>query len=247
MANLFLALADVHGEAETLGYILKENTQVKGIFLAGDVTNFGHEKEAERVLSTFARLAPDTKLFFVAGNCDTPGARRFFERQAGYLERKCAVLGMGCGGQAARAATVHIIGCGGGLLHTGLTPFEISDEEMESGLRQAYEQCAPKGRGSPLPSQAPPLVVLTHTPPRDTFADMRHMKHFGSTAFASFLYEYGPLLWICGHIHESRSVQREGKTLVINPGPAAHGSYALILIEERMQGGLQSAAELRAI
>jgi len=72
------------------------------------------------------------------------------------------------------------------------------------------------------------------------------MKHLGSQSFAALLYEYEPLLWICGHIHEGRSIQWEGRTLVINPGPVALGSYAILGIEQKPQG-LSAAAVLRAL
>ncbi|SLM19659.1 putative Metallophosphoesterase, Calcineurin-like family [uncultured spirochete] len=248
MADMFLALADIHGETEMLERILKENPHTKGIFVAGDLTNFGKEKEAERIISVFSRVATNAALFFVAGNCDTSGARHFFEKQPGYLEQKCFTLAMGRGEQKTPDEIIRIIGCGGGLRHTGLTPFEISDKELESGLRRAYEHCVTEEHKNAIPLKATthPLIVLTHTPPRDSFADMRHMKHLGSAAFASMLYEYEPLLWICGHIHESRGAQWEDRTLVVNPGPAAHGSYAQILVEQKPRG-LHAVAELRAL
>jgi Icc-related predicted phosphoesterase len=242
MSDMFLVLADIHGETGRLELILRENPRVKGIFVAGDLTNFGREREAERVLSVFAQIAPDATLFFIAGNCDTPAARRFFEKHPGYLEQRCTTFAL----SGAADTTIRLIGCGGGLLHMGLTPFEVSDEELELGLSRAHARCAQGEQGSAASSPPQPLIVLTHTPPLDTFADLRYMKHLGSPAFASLLYDYEPLLWICGHIHEGRSVQWEGRTLVINPGPAAHGSYALMLIEQKPQG-LSAAAELRAI
>jgi Icc-related predicted phosphoesterase len=46
------------------------------------------------------------------------------------------------------------------------------------------------------------------------------MKPVGSTAVRDAILEYQPLLSLHGHIHESRGVQRLGKTVVINPGSA---------------------------
>jgi Icc-related predicted phosphoesterase len=46
------------------------------------------------------------------------------------------------------------------------------------------------------------------------------MKPVGSTAVRDAILEYQPLLTLHGHIHESRGVQRLGKTVVINPGSA---------------------------
>jgi len=255
MIDMFLALADIHGRTDLLGRILQENARIKGIFVAGDVTNFGREKDAEKVLSVFAELTPDATLFFVGGNCDTVAAKRFYEKHPGYLEQRCTTYDIRGNADEDQATTVRIIGCGGGLLHTGLTPFEVRDEELGLGLQRAYADCAQEQQEQQeqreheraSSSAAPrPLIVLTHTPPRDTFADLRSMKHLGSQSFAALLYEYEPLLWICGHIHEGRSIQWEGRTLVINPGPVALGSYAILGIEQKPQG-LSAAAALRAL
>ncbi len=119
-----------------------------------------------------------------------------------------------------------------------MTPFELKDENLESNLVAAYMSCQDKEDQN--------LVVLTHTPPRDTFADLRMSRHLGSRAFESFMYEHEPLLWICGHIHEGRGARYEGKTLVVNPGPAVQGYYALIAMEHVRQG-VRFAADLRAV
>jgi len=42
MANLFLALADIHGEAELLTRILSKNPCVQAAFIAGDLTRTGN-------------------------------------------------------------------------------------------------------------------------------------------------------------------------------------------------------------
>lgn len=255
MADMYMALADIHGETKALERILNENSHLKGIFIAGDLTNFGGAKEAEKILSLFSLTVPNTALYFVAGNCDTEQARQYYEKRSGYIEQRCATLDHK-NEEKTSGAIVRIIGCGGGLFHTGLTPFEVSDTILESNLRQAHERClkAAKQGGAAHQdlsnsSACPtfPLIVLTHTPPKDSFADLRYTKHVGSPAFTALLYEYKPLLWICGHIHEGRSVQWEGKTLIVNPGPAAHGSYALFLLEKEPGGGLHAVAELRSL
>jgi Icc-related predicted phosphoesterase len=46
------------------------------------------------------------------------------------------------------------------------------------------------------------------------------LKPVGSTAVRDAILEYQPLLSLHGHIHESRGVQKLGKTVVINPGSA---------------------------
>jgi len=40
---------------------------------------------------------------------------------------------------------------------------------------------------------------------------------------------------------KAEAFQKEGKTLLVNPGPAAHGSYALITIEKSIDGWIATA------
>lgn len=232
MTDFFIALADIHSETGALAKILREHRNARAIFAAGDITNFGMEKEAHRVLSVFAEEAPDIPLFFIAGNCDSVKARDVYAMHPGYLERRYASFYLNSG------PALQIIGAGGGILHTGITPYELRDEELESNLSAAYERCPAEEEQN--------LVVVTHTPPRDTFADMRQSRHLGSSAYEVFLYRHEPLLWLCGHIHESRNAHYEGRTLLVNPGPVAHGCYALLAVEKGPRG-LRAAADLRAL
>lgn len=52
------------------------------------------------------------------------------------------------------------------------------------------------------------------------------MKGVGSTAVRDAILEYQPLLSLHGHIHESRGVQKLGRTTCINPG-SIYGDWAL--------------------
>ncbi len=234
MADLYLAIADIHSNTEMLTNILTEHAHkgLKAIFAAGDITNFGQEGEARRLLSVFRQFAPELPLYFVAGNCDTRRARDEFEAQPGYLERRSAELTL------SDDTEMRAIGAGGGLHHTGMTPFELKERDLESNLEAAYALCQP--------DETKNLIVLTHTPPRDTFADQRASRHLGSSAFEAFLYEHKPLLWICGHIHEGRGARYEGSTLLVNPGPAMQGCYSLIAIEHTA-GGFRAVVDLRKL
>ncbi len=228
MHCLALVLSDIHGETTMLSRILGEHRNVDLILVAGDVTNFGKKKEAEAILEIFGTDAPpNAPLFFVGGNCDTAQAREVFRRHPGFIDGTPVSLH--------DPFPISLAGCGGGLFHTGLTPDERRDSELESLLTPVLSKL-----------EGQPIGVVTHTPPYGTFADSRHGKHIGSTAFQSLLYAHNPVFWVCGHIHEGRSVSYEGDTLVINPGPAAHGSYALLVIESQ-KGRAHAAAELRTL
>ncbi len=44
------------------------------------------------------------------------------------------------------------------------------------------------------------------------------MAEVGSTAVATFIQEFQPMLGLFGHVHESRAVKKIGRTLCVNPG-----------------------------
>ncbi|HET7838601.1 MAG TPA: serine/threonine protein phosphatase, partial [Rectinemataceae bacterium] len=74
-------------------------------------------------------------------------------------------------------------------------------------------------------------------------ADLRRGTPLGSESLRAALDAFRPLLWVCGHIHESPSAQVVGGTLVVNPGPLNEGRFARILVD-RQSGAWSAKAEL---
>jgi len=81
----------------------------------------------------------------------------------------------------------------------------------------------------------PRLAVFNlHAPPHGTFLDLApeldanlspvikagqpNMIHVGSVSVSKVIEKYQPLLGLHGHIHESKAVDRIGRTVCINPG-----------------------------
>lgn len=80
------------------------------------------------------------------------------------------------------------------------------------------------------------IIFLSHNVPYKTL-DKLHSKtqfakrtHFGSFLTREIIQKYQPLLCICGHMHENPGIAKIGKTLVVNPGAACDGRYAIIEI-----------------
>ena len=71
-----------------------------------------------------------------------------------------------------------------------------------------------------------PLVVLSHCPPHGRLDVTKGGDRIGHPPLRQFLDEApeGPLLVLCGHVHESFGHTRQGRTLIVN---AATG-YALL-------------------
>jgi putative phosphoesterase len=57
-------------------------------------------------------------------------------------------------------------------------------------------------------------------------------EHVGSLNVREFIQRRRPELLLCGHIHEAKGMDRIGETLIVNPGPARHGSCAVIDLDK---------------
>jgi Icc-related predicted phosphoesterase len=104
------------------------------------------------------------------------------------------------------------------------TPRECTEEELADKIRELAEEIGDMENA----------VFNIHVPPYGTGLDSAPelesaerlkrggtiMQPVGSTAVRDAILEYQPLLSLHGHIHESRSMQRLGRTVSINPGSA---------------------------
>ncbi|MCD6488111.1 MAG: metallophosphoesterase family protein [Desulfurococcales archaeon] len=71
------------------------------------------------------------------------------------------------------------------------------------------------------------LIVVSHYPARG-FNDVTYSGyHAGLPELRDFIEKYNPIMYIHGHIHESRGVSKYRNTIIINPGPLMHGYYAI--------------------
>ena len=72
------------------------------------------------------------------------------------------------------------------------------------------------------------LLHKSHNPPKDTNLDRTDSgAHVGSAGIRKFIEDCQPLLVVSGHIHESRGVDKIGRTRLVNPGALAEGFYAV--------------------
>jgi hypothetical protein len=215
-------ISDLHGSAEALKTVLPKAEGSDLILFAGDLTDFGGAAEARTLLELFGLLKG--KLLAVPGNCDRKGAREVLESEGLSVEGKSVLM-----------AGLAVIGSGGGPRWTGMTPYEKSDEELARVLYKGADGDASSGL---------PLVVLSHAPPKGSGADDHKGASIGSASLATALERLTPVLWACGHIHESPCAAYIGRTLVINPGPLKEGRYAIAEIERDAAGAWRAKAEL---
>ncbi|MEN3047466.1 MAG: metallophosphoesterase family protein [Candidatus Caldarchaeales archaeon] len=203
-----LQLSDVHGSkrAAIAARDLVRSHGIELIVLAGDITTFGSVSEAKGILEVLA--SSGARVVYVPGNCDPP---ELLDLDLG-IEN---VFGLHA--RAVEVGGLRIGGVGGGLFADGATWIELAEEELEEAMM-------------PLGSVD---VLVSHTPPHGTGADLLRGAHVGSRAVREYCERHSPVLVSCGHIHEARSVSRLGRTYVVNAGPAKSGNAALIALESR--------------
>ncbi len=78
-------------------------------------------------------------------------------------------------------------------------------------------------------------IVLAHDIPYGIFdiAELGPFKgrHIGDRIILEFLQKYQPLIYICGHMHEYQGLKYLNKTMVINPGAAQFGRFAVLELD----------------
>jgi Icc-related predicted phosphoesterase len=79
-----------------------------------------------------------------------------------------------------------------------------------------------------------PHIVVLHMPPFGILDRLRDYGHLGSVGIRDYIDQFAPQVVLCGHMHESWGVVREGSTVAANPSNfgrvpdlngKAHGGY----------------------
>jgi len=201
---IIMAIADTHGHTAALAALSAHLAHADVVFLAGDLTQFGHADEAARVMEAVRAANPN--VLAVSGNCDYPDVTSYLAEE-----------GIGLHATHVVRDGVAFLGVGGSLPCPGHTPNEFSEKELAAFLAEAAE-----GLTRDLP-----WVLVSHQPPRDTEVDrVRSGMHVGSRAVRDFIAEFEPLACFTGHIHEAAGMDAIGPTRIVNPGPLRNGHYA---------------------
>jgi len=207
---IIVGLSDIHGGKDTILRMAETLAGADVVALAGDITHFGKDTQAREVLKPLFEHAK--KVIAVPGNCDYPEVDICIDSHGINLHAR---------------GTVHngigFIGLGGSLITPFHTPNEYTEDEVRRLLNQGHSQ---------LPSNLP-LVLVSHQPPIGTTCDrISSGEHVGSIAVREFIEVHQPRVCICGHIHESRNVDKINDTWIINPGMLGKGHYAFVRIGE---------------
>lgn len=201
-----VSFGDVHMATRNLDLMGEVMRDTDLVIISGDLTNFGGDDDARRVLDDVRRACP--RVLALPGNLDRREVTAFLEREGVALHGR----GMLLDGVAA-------FGCGGSNITPFHTPTELTEDEIYATLMAGYEQV----RGHR------PLLMVCHTPPFDTRCDrIVGGRPVGSTAARRFIEEVKPDVCISGHIHESAGADTIGPTRVFNAGPFKGGGYIVV-------------------
>lgn len=202
----WIVVGDIHDRVENVKKI-PVLPDLAGIIISGDLTQEGACPQAEKVLAALER--PGLPLFAQIGNMDLPEVDACLARKSKNLHGQVYEL----------APDIAIFGIGGSTITPFNTPSEFTEEAYGAWLDQCWEKA----------SKYPKRILISHNPPKDSACDrISSGAHVGSTAVRKFIEEKQPDICVCGHIHEAKSIDKLGKTLVLNPGMLSEGSYVLI-------------------
>jgi Icc-related predicted phosphoesterase len=214
-----LATADFHGSADAIrtagAAATRQNVDVFAI--GGDITHFGSLERAKELLAGLSGL--EVPVFFVPGNCDPPGLAAHERGSVVSIHGKCRTID-----------DISFLGLGGSPPAPFSTPFELAETELATILEQSVQSCQPSRE----------LVLISHSPPRDTKTDLAFIgEHVGSRSLREFIEKEHPRVVLCGHIHESAGVDTMNSTVIVNPGPARDGHYAIVDTDKGVEVALQ--------
>ncbi len=210
---IVLALTDIHGSNTAIQRITDELEAADVVILSGDLTNFGHRRDAEQIIQDVTQHA--RRVLAVPGNCDYPDVSSYMDELEISLHGAHKIIdGIG------------FVGVGGSLPAPGSTPFEFSEDELKSLLDGAVD-------GLP---DGTPMILVAHQPPFGTPSDQIYSgEHVGSTAVRTFIEAYQPMLCLTGHIHEAAGITSLNLTQIVNPGPFGRRGYAYAVVGQTVE------------
>jgi Icc-related predicted phosphoesterase len=201
---IIVALTDIHGQTGNIGKIAEVLETADVVLLTGDITHFGHDKEAKAV---FRKIIPfNDRILAVSGNCDNAGVSRFLSEQNCNIQNEMIQFN-----------GYSFYGLGGSLPCPGKTPAEYTEEEYGLFVSSMVKRYIPESQD----------ILLSHQPPFNTVNDeVEPGIHVGSRVIREFIEWLQPVVVFTGHIHEGIGIDKIGKARVINPGPFIDVRYA---------------------
>jgi len=213
-----LCVTDLHGDHSALDRILEDAGAVDVVLFGGDITHFGTPNAAEGLVRR-AQKACST-VMAVAGNCDSAA-----------IDQRLTELGVSLFGRGVMHRDFGFYGVSAMPPWQG-TMYELTEEQIAAALETGRQQL----------EEPDWEILLSHPPPLNTDLDRTGRgDHVGSLAVRTFIEQNPPALVVCGHLHESRGIERIGPPHIVNCGPGIRGQYALAEINQEVHIELRTA------
>lgn len=212
-----LAISDVHSQDnENLSEYLKNN-DIDLVLISGDITDFGPLDFVDGFVQNIIDCECD--VIALPGNCDPEGICNAITESGAFCLHKNII----------NYGDVILFGYGGSNPTPFDTPGEIQDNKIYGDIHELFEEY------NSIANDAVPKVkiLLTHAPPYNTKADLiPDGEHVGSHGVLQDIEEFQPEINICGHIHEAKSLDKVGKTIIANPGMLKDNGAVLVTVED---------------
>ena len=221
-----LVLSDLHSNCSIIEEVQEKikYEEISVLIICGDLTHYGNLAEAEAILRDFTKLG--IPVLFVPGNCDP--------KELTTMQAVCGATNVH--GRFKEVGCLNFLGIGGSPIGPFNSPFEMSENEIERILNRVYEEAN-------FNSQ---FILVSHAPPMNTRMDVLWSGiHAGSHAIRKFIESEKPSLVLCGHIHEARGKDSINGSLIVNPGPAHRGLYAMVDIGAEITVDLDASQQKR--
>ncbi|WP_423792541.1 metallophosphoesterase [Methanocaldococcus indicus] len=192
---IIIGVTDLHGRFPSILYELKNKADV--LVVSGDITHFGKGIE---IIEDLAELSDYLDVLCVPGNCDTKEVIDELNSYNLNIDKKVKKIDK-----------YNFLGIGGSNRTPFNTYYEYDDNELLNELKKFYN--------------LDNIILVSHAPPYGTMADIVNNTHVGSKAVREFIENNDVVLCACGHIHESRCIDKIDNTIVVNPSPKSYFIY----------------------
>lgn len=202
-----LLLSDIHSRIKNLQELVEraKNKEMDLILIAGDLTNFGGERETREVIEEIKKL--EKKIFAVPGNLDTKETLLFLEKEKISLHSK-----------KEQFKDFVFVGFGGATNCIGDGETIFAETEIYEKLKELL-----------INEKKKKVFLLTHAPPKNCLLDKSFSgKHVGSESVKKIISEFSPEFCVSGHCHEAFGKEIIEKTFCINASSVKHGKMALL-------------------
>ncbi len=209
--QFWIAFGDVHERPGNI-HKIDDISRAAGVLISGDLTNVGGKARAAGILDEIRAL--NNNVYAQIGNMDTNEVEKYLDESGINVHNRLVRL----------SEQVHLLGLGYSTPTPFSTPSEVDEKQIKTWLDNILDQAL----------NAENLIFMSHTPPLDTRTDLLSSGvNIGSRAVRQFIEKVQPAVCVTGHIHEARSVDHVGKTIVINPGIFASGGFVRITFDGR--------------